>query len=85
MSLWSKRSCVPLLPSHFNAISGVPQGPAALGANDVFQWKLSTVGDENNSYAAVLADIGNPGFYIPTPGALALLAGAGLMASRRRR
>jgi predicted extracellular nuclease len=68
-----------------NAISGVPISPAALGANDVFQWKFSVVGDEYNSYSSQLADVGNPGLYVPAPAAGVLLAGAGLSAARRRR
>jgi len=63
--------------------SGNPITPAALGANDVYQWTLSVVGDEFGSYASTGGDIGNPGVYIPEPSALALLA-LGVLAVRRR-
>jgi len=57
--------------------------PAALGANDVYQWTLSTVGDTFGSYTSTGGDVGNPGVYIPEPSALALLA-LGVLAVRRR-
>lgn len=57
----------------------------AIGADDPFGWVLSVVGDEFGSYMSLSGDIGNPGFYIPAPGAVALLGFGGLMAGRRRR
>jgi len=63
--------------------SGNPTTPAALGANDVYQWTLSAVGDTFGSYASTGGDIGNPGVYIPEPSALALIA-LGALAVRRR-
>ena len=58
-------------------ISGNPKTPAALGANDVFQWVLSSPGDRYGSYASFNGFIGNPGTYVdavPEPASLVLLA-----------
>lgn len=57
----------------------------ALGANDPSLWVLSSVGDSFGSYVSVDGDVGNPGIFIPAPGAAGLLGLAGLMAARRRR
>jgi predicted extracellular nuclease len=73
--------------------SGRPESAAALGANDVFQWVLSSVGDVEGAFASTGGDIGSPGFtsfataIVPLPAALPLLLGAvgGLAALRRRR
>ncbi len=46
-------------------ISGNPATPAALGANDVYQWVLSSVGDSRGSYAASNGNVGNPCVYNP--------------------
>jgi hypothetical protein len=43
------------------AVSGIPQSAAALGANDITQWKLSSAGDAEGSYASSDGDIGSPG------------------------
>lgn len=77
---------------------GVPISFDALGANDVFQWafadELPGGGpiDLTEVYGSVgffvndLGQTGNPGyFFIPTPGAAALFALAGLAGVRRRR
>ncbi len=66
-------------------ISGNPINPAALGANDPFQWQLSFVGDSFGSYTSLAFEIGNPGLYIPAPASAALLGLGGLAAARRRR
>lgn len=59
--------------------------PAALGANDVAAWTLSSIGDGYGTYASIGGDLGNPGVYvIPAPGAAAVF-GLGLLASARRR
>jgi hypothetical protein len=42
-------------------VSGIPKSAAALGANDITQWKLSSVGDAEGSYASTDNDIGSPG------------------------
>jgi hypothetical protein len=79
-----------------NAISGNPATPAALGANDVYQWVLSAPGDAFGSYTSVAVgdlaggDVANPGVYIagavPEPGTvlLLILGAAGLLTCRRR-
>lgn len=59
--------------------------PSAIGANDPYGWVLSFVGDDFGSYMSTVGDIANPGFYIPNPGVLALLAFGGLTTFRRRR
>ncbi len=70
--------------------SGRPGSIAALGANDVSLWVLSTVGDVEGSYRSLQNDIGSPGITaaIPQPETYALfLAGLGLLgvAAKRRR
>lgn len=58
---------------------------AGLGMNDPYEWTLSSIGDMQNSWAALSGDIGSPGVHvIPEPAALLLLAG-GLMVCNRRR
>jgi MYXO-CTERM domain-containing protein len=57
----------------------------ALGANDPSLWVLSFAGDAYGSYASIDGDLGNPGRYIPAPGAAALLGLGGLVVGRRRR
>lgn len=57
-----------------------------LGANDVYEWTLSFVGDVQGSYASLNGDIGNPGTHIvPEPATITLLALGGLLGVRRRR
>ena len=66
--------------------SGNPISAAALGADDVFQWQLSFVGDSYGSYTALTGEVGNPGsFTIPAPASAALMGLAGLVAGRRKR
>jgi predicted extracellular nuclease len=67
--------------------SGNPLSAAALGANDVSQWGLSSVGDAFGSYTSAGGDIGNPGasIYVPEPASLGLLMIGGLAALRRGR
>jgi len=65
-------------------ISGNPMTPAALGADDVYQWIFAAPGDAFGSYFSSGGDLGNPGIYVPGPGA-AVLAGLGLMSCLRRR
>lgn len=59
--------------------------PGAAGQNDPFGWVLSADGDAFGSYFSTAGDLGNPGIYIPAPGAAALLGLAGLAGVRRRR
>jgi uncharacterized protein (TIGR03382 family) len=66
-------------------VSGNPGAPAALGENDIYQWVLSEVGDGFGSYLSANYDIGNPGYYVPEPGTLALLVLPALLALVRRR
>jgi predicted extracellular nuclease len=66
------------------ARSGNPLVSAA-GQNDIFGWELASAGDTYGSYVSANADLGNPGFYIPTPGTIALIGLAGVGAARRRR
>lgn len=65
-------------------ISGNPVSPAALGANDIYQWIYSSVGDEFGTYCSVNGNIGNPGFYVPEPATFVLLLMSGLLTIRRR-
>lgn len=68
-------------------IAGNPGTPAALGANNVALWILSTVGDSFGSTMNTSGDIGNPGVYgvaIPEPATVAM-AGAALIAGGGRR
>lgn len=71
-------------------ISGNPITTAALGANDVYQWELGSVGDRYGSYIALSGVLGNPGVYvdaIPEPASLGLLFAAcvSAVACTRRR
>lgn len=64
-------------------ISGNPATPAALGANDPYQWVLSADGDAFGSTFSTLGELGNPGVYIPEPTSLLLVVLA-LPLMRRR-
>jgi hypothetical protein len=67
--------------------SGNPMTLAALGADNVAQWELSTVGDVYGSFASANFDVGNPGAFnvVPEPATLALAALAGLAVVCRSR
>jgi MYXO-CTERM domain-containing protein len=58
--------------------------PGAEGQNDVHQWVLAAVGDSYGSWMSANGDVGNPGTYVPAPGAL-VLAGVGAAFALRRR
>lgn len=64
--------------------SGNPGTPAALGANDVWQWVLASVGDTFGSYASASGNIGNPGVYVPEPTAAVALGLLALLVRRPR-
>jgi predicted extracellular nuclease len=68
------------------SVSGQPITLAALGANDVYQWKLSVAGDAGGSYA-VGTLIGNPGIApVPEPETYAMMmAGLALVGFALRR
>jgi predicted extracellular nuclease len=71
-------------------ISGNPKTLAALGANDVFQWVLSSAGDRYGSYASASGFIGNPGTYVdaavvPEPASILLLMTAAVALGIRKR
>lgn len=59
--------------------------PGALGQNDVFGWVLSASGDIYGSTLSSAGDLGNPGTWVPAPGAMALLGLGALAGVRRRR
>jgi hypothetical protein len=63
-----------------NVNSGNPATLAALGANDVLQWVLSSAGDGYGSYASVGGALGNPGKFtlVPEPNS-GLLFVAGIL------
>lgn len=66
-------------------ISGNPKTLAAVGANDVFQWVLSSPGDRYGSYASASGFVGNPGTYVdaavvPEPASVLLLMMASVAA-----
>lgn len=71
--------------------SGNPGTFAALGANNVSPWVLSSLADLFGSYASANNDLGNPGVFAPVPEAetyammLAGLVIVGLVSRRRRR
>jgi len=44
-------------------ISGWPCEPA-IGANDIFGWRLSAIGDAQSTFASTNDDLGNPGFFV---------------------
>lgn len=58
---------------------------AGLGANDIYDWTLSAVGDFQNSWAGVGGSIGSPGQHVvPEPTTLALLVfGLAAVAGRK--
>jgi len=74
--------------------SGRPVSDAALGANLVALWALSTVGDRDGGYqSTVVGEIGSPGAFtpfettvVPLPApALLMLGGLGLIGAAARR
>ena len=78
--------------------SGVAASLAAVGANNAALWNFANVvpqggpfdltgvyGTSNGFRSSVGGDIGNPGFFIPSAGSLALVGLAGMTLARRRR
>lgn len=64
-------------------ISGNPTTVAALGADDVYQWELASIGDRYGSYVALSGVLGNPGVYVdavPEPASLGILLMASMTA-----
>ena len=61
----------------------IPVGAGPWG-NVNSTWKLSAVGDAQNSTAGAHGDIASPGRFVPSPGTLTLAGLAGLVARRRR-
>lgn len=57
--------------------------PADLGTNNAGAWFFSAPGDVFGSYFGAAGSFGNPGSYVPAPGAVALVGLAAL--GRRRR
>lgn len=77
--------------------AGVPGSLAALGANDPLLWAfadsipgggpfdLSGIAGPNGFLTSTEGETGNPGYFIPAPGSLALIGLGGLVSLRRRR
>jgi hypothetical protein len=61
-----------------SGVSGIPKSAAALGANDITQWKSSVVGDAENSITSTKGDIGSPGFSTLITSGHATCAAAGV-------
>lgn len=59
--------------------------PADLGTNNVAAWFFSAPGDAFGSTFGAAGSFANPGFYVPAPGAAALLGLTTLASLRRRR
>ncbi len=59
--------------------------PSALGQNDVYGWVFSVLGDIHGSHLSADGHLGNPGVWVPAPGAMALLGLGALVGGRRRR
>jgi len=77
--------------------SGVPTTLAALGADNVFQWgfadtvlggglyDLSGIAGANGFLTNTAGQTGNPGYFVPAPGAGVVMAGSLFALLRRRR
>jgi len=77
--------------------AGVPLTLDALGADNPFLWDfaqsipgggvydLSGIAGPTGVLTSIYGETGNPGYFVPTPGAAALLAIAAIGATRRRR